>query len=203
MAVAAILATAGIAVIGVSPASAHDQIIGQTPGENEHLDVAPEQITITFDANPMTVGATIRVVDAQERDWAEGDPVFDGQTVTQMLGAGMPDGNYQIRWRIVSEDGHPLSMSSNFSVGDLSSALPVASAAAPSEPTTDQSGEYSLDAVDTAGTDTTSETTRVLETAGIGAAIAGFIVLVVVIARTRSRHAASGELPTAGEEDEQ
>ncbi len=51
-------------------------------------------------------------------DWVAGEVEVDGNVVTAQLEAGMPVAGYQVRWQVVSEDGHPISGVIPFTIGD-------------------------------------------------------------------------------------
>ena len=63
------------------------------------------------------VGAVVLVMDDTEKDWADGPVALDGPNAVQAIKPGMPDGIYQVRWRVVSSDGHPISGVYDFAVG--------------------------------------------------------------------------------------
>lgn len=111
------LAVAAGALVPLSPAYGHDQIVSQTPATGERLNATPDEITLTFSSEPLDVGATILVVDHHLTEWSEGSPRLDGTSIVQDLSADMPEGVYEVRWRMVSADGHPLSESFRFIVG--------------------------------------------------------------------------------------
>ena len=98
-------------------AFAHDQIIGQTPNENEVLEVAPSEITLKFTGELMDITQLAMVVDADGTDWVSGPMQVTNRTAIQPLLPDMPEGSYQVRWRVVSSDGHPISDSFEFAVG--------------------------------------------------------------------------------------
>ena len=50
----------------------------------------------------MDIGATTQVLDGEGTDWAAGAPVLSGSQVSIPLREGMPDGDYQLGWRVVS-----------------------------------------------------------------------------------------------------
>lgn len=114
-----VLVLAGLtgALTSPPPAYAHDQVVSQTPAAGEHLDAAPHEVTVTFSSAPLDVGAAVVVLDDDAKDWTEGAPRVDGTRIVQDLGADLPEGRYEVKWRIVSADGHPLSESFHFSVG--------------------------------------------------------------------------------------
>lgn len=113
------------------PAAAHDDLVGSEPAEGERLETAPDSVSLTFTSEVLTIGAAVVVADAAGTDWVATDPVVRDGTVTVGLAADLPDGAYQIRWRVVSEDGHPIADVVPFTVGD---AEPLAAPAAPTAP---------------------------------------------------------------------
>ncbi|GAA1699301.1 hypothetical protein GCM10009808_16130 [Microbacterium sediminicola] len=124
---AAAVVVAVLAMVAVAtPAFAHDELVASSPASGEVLDVAPEQIELTFSADIMELGAAVIVADADENDWVGADPAIDLQTLTVPLVEGMPDGSYEVRWRVVSADGHPISGVIPFTVGEATAATDAA-----------------------------------------------------------------------------
>ncbi|MFI8631649.1 copper resistance protein CopC [Microbacterium sp. NPDC077663] len=111
-----VLALAAVLTVA-HPAAAHDELVGSSPDAGGDLAEAPAEITLTYSAAIMTEGATVAVFDASGRDWAEGDPVIDTNTLTLPLAAGLPAAGYVVEWRVVSSDGHPISGTVPFTVG--------------------------------------------------------------------------------------
>lgn len=121
-----------LVAVGASPAAAHDQLLDSSPSEGEHLDVSPTEVSLTFSDDILTIGPAVIVVDAAGQRWTDGDPVLDGPAVVTDLVDDLPDGSYQVRWRVVSSDGHPIADVISFTVGDAS---PDAAAAGAPDPT--------------------------------------------------------------------
>jgi methionine-rich copper-binding protein CopC len=111
VAVVAMLATA-------APASAHDKLISSDPASDQKLAEAPTTVSLTFSADVLDMGAAVVVSDASGTDWVSTTPTIDGPTVTATLEEGLPDAGYEIRWRVVSSDGHPITGVVPFTVGD-------------------------------------------------------------------------------------
>lgn len=124
---------AAFTIGGVAPAaSAHDSVASTVPSDTEHVDLAPATVSMRFTDNIMQLGAIMLVVDSAGTDWSAGEPALDGPTATLAVDPALPDGAYQVRWRVVSADGHPISGTFDFSVGDASAvATPTTDAAAP------------------------------------------------------------------------
>ena len=111
--------SAGLALaLGTAPAAlAHDELVSTIPTAGERLDAAPSELELSFSSPLMDLGNQILVLDADGRDWAETDPVLNRETLVQSLPDSMPTGEYSVRWRAVSSDGHPINGSYEFLVG--------------------------------------------------------------------------------------
>ncbi|MFJ6531296.1 copper resistance protein CopC [Microbacterium sp. NPDC091662] len=187
--IAAGLALATVATLAIAtPASAHDQLISSTPAADEQLAAAPESITMTFSGELLVLdesltGAVVLVVDASGKDWVSGDVTVAGRTVTAPLEPGMPTAGYQVRWQVVSEDGHPIAGVVPFTVGDAEPmAAPSSGDAVEPSPTSAEQPDQT--AADSGGT------VRVLLIGAGGAAVA-VLVLVLIRFLRRPRTAAA------------
>lgn len=130
-----VLAVTALLAVGAAPASAHDQLLTSTPVADTALDAGPAEVSLQFSDSVLTIGAIVLLVDQDERDWIGGDPVLDGSTVTASVDGALPAGAYEVRWRVVSADGHPISGLIPFTVGDAApAARPSTTAAATTEP---------------------------------------------------------------------
>src|SRR5690606_21571998 len=133
---AAGLVVAAIAILATAAsASAHDELISSSPSADERLDTAPESITMTFSGQLLSLGdsspgAIVIVIDENGRDGATGEVEVVEDTVTAALEAGMPEAGYQLRWQVVSEDGHTVSGVVPFTVGDAAPMVTSSASAA-------------------------------------------------------------------------
>lgn len=184
----------------VTPAGAHDELVASTPEDGEHLDTAPPRIVLRFGGNPLEMGSTILVVGADGEDWVDAPPVVDGSEVSAALRAGMPDGHYQTRWRVVSEDGAVISGVGDFSIGDTTGApevtLPRSDApdrAADPDDTTADTGAAVEPADDE--TDPGRNWARLLAAGGVGA-LAGVGLLSAATGIARQRTGRTTDHPT-------
>lgn len=117
-AIAAVLLCLGLALATAPQAAAHDRIISSNPTPDAQLSTAPTSVEFAFSGSLLALGNEVRVMDANDKDWAHGKPTLSGAALTQPLQADMPDGEYLVRWRVVSSDGHPINGTQTFVVGD-------------------------------------------------------------------------------------
>ncbi|MDF2507966.1 MAG: copper resistance protein CopC [Microbacterium sp.] len=191
--IAAGLALATIATLAIAtPASAHDQLISSTPAADERLTTPPENITMTFSGELLVLdesltGAVVLVVDASGEDWVAGDVTVAGRTVTASLSPGLPTGSYQVRWQVVSEDGHPIAGVIPFTVGNADPMPPT--------PVDDATGTP----VDTSEqTDQNADSGGPLRVLLIGAGGAATAVLILVLIRFLRRPRTAAAPPETG-----
>lgn len=175
-ALAAVALALGTALAAGSAASAHDQVIATDPAEGAVLEAAPSQITMRFTAELMEMGAIVFVVDGSERDWVAGEPTVDGSELVQPLESGMSDGSYQVRWQVVSADGHPISGFFDFAVGASSGAITPPGGGTADDTDASQSNEQPA-----------ATLPALLWIGLIGAAVGVAIFAVVVAVRSRRR----------------
>ncbi len=115
--VAAVFALATALVAPATPAVAHDQLLSSTPEDQQRLDTAPEEVELTFSGDVMEVGAAVTILDSNGRQVSQGEPRIDGTDVSQDLAHPLGEDGYVARWRVVSNDGHPVSGGFAFAVG--------------------------------------------------------------------------------------
>jgi len=97
----------GLALGAAAPALAHDELTdyglqvdnstGQTTG-----------LSMSFSDKVLAVGTEIHILDADEKDHADGAPQVQNTTVLQPISGPLKEGVYSVAWRVVSSDGHPI-----------------------------------------------------------------------------------------------
>lgn len=155
------------------PAHAHDVLIDSDPASGSTVDAMPEKVTLEFNNEIITIGATIVATGPDGSDIAEGEPQISGNAVTQALTGDAQPGEYQIAWRVVSSDGHPIQGLVTFTLaGDDTAAAPQASAS-PTQPAATAASA-------TPSADTTKDTTENGTSAvWIAVLVAGILTVVV------------------------
>ena len=183
------LATAAVVVAAAltlaAPASAHDVVVSSSPAADEQLTTAPEQVVITFSNNLLSLeentGTAMTVVDEAGKDWIAGEPQVTADSVTAPLQTGMPNGTYDVTWKVVSSDGHPTSGEYSFSIQaeEVATTAPTESAEpTPSDAPTETAGDAQ---------DSTDEPAPWPLLIGLGVVLLIAIVLVVVMAARKKR----------------
>jgi methionine-rich copper-binding protein CopC len=100
----------------VAPASAHDAAESTSPASGATVPAPPDQVSITFNKNPLSLGSQILVSDAAGNSWADGGVEIVDNVAAQKLRPGAPAGLYTVAWRVVSSDSHPIEGTFTFTV---------------------------------------------------------------------------------------
>jgi copper resistance protein C len=109
---ATVLGVACLVLLGLAtPASAHNNLVSSTPAENSSMADGPTTIELVFD-KPVQKGEglnTVSVTGPDHTGWKTGDVDISGNKATASLDELGPAGKYQVEYRVVSADGHPVS----------------------------------------------------------------------------------------------
>jgi len=134
-----------LAVFAFSPsgAFAHSNSVDSDPADDARLETLPRVATVTFN-EPVTEaafaltepGGTVAKVKAS----------IEGAVVSAALPASGPKGDYVLAYRVVSEDGHPVSGEIEFTVttGEPPHESTQAKASGPTTTTATKSGAFGL-----------------------------------------------------------
>lgn len=108
-------------------ASAHSDVIDETPGPGEVLTEGPVDVSVTF-SEELDPSSTLTVLDAQDDAVATGGLDLDDlEHVTLQAQSELSPGRYSVTWSAVSvEDGDTTDGSWSFAVADASGAIPEA-----------------------------------------------------------------------------
>jgi methionine-rich copper-binding protein CopC len=133
----AAMAAVALAVLGLGlgSASAHTELADSEPREGQALTTPPRQITLTFIASVQPVSAQVSVRGADGRSVTTGPATVTEAVVRQPVDISV-DGAYLVAYRVIAQDGHPVTGEITFSYpGAGSSETPVtaSSAAQPAE----------------------------------------------------------------------
>ncbi|MBS1898554.1 MULTISPECIES: copper resistance protein CopC [unclassified Microbacterium] len=154
---AALAAAIGIGAVlatgTATAASAHDTLDGTDPAQGSTV-TSLSAVSLTFSADPLgTDGATvIQLIGPDKKYYETACPDLNGPVVSSPVALGAA-GTYEVLWRVVSSDGHPISGSYTFDYAPGGSATPAAAGSAKpvcgpaaSEPSESPAAEASADA---------------------------------------------------------
>ncbi|XVQ83556.1 copper resistance CopC family protein [Microbispora siamensis] len=99
-----------------TPARAHDVLVASDPKDGAVLDAMPASVTLTFDQAVRRDFARIAVTGPDGAHYEQGEITVDGRNVSVGVRTGTPAGAYAIGYRIVSNDGHPVTGAVKFNV---------------------------------------------------------------------------------------
>lgn len=107
----------------VSPASAHNVLVSSTPTDGATVDAGVIAIDLTFEEavmkTPDGAGTEISVMgpaEATPTEMTDGCvDTFNGSVISESVDIELP-GTYNVTWRTVSDDGHPIEGTFQFSV---------------------------------------------------------------------------------------
>jgi methionine-rich copper-binding protein CopC len=122
-----LLATSYAGYVGSAvPASAHADLVSTDPVDGSVLESAPESITLSFNSKILEGMAELAVTNSIG-ELVTGIIAESAQTTTTALWpVDLPGDTYKVAYRVVSEDGHPIT-------GAFSFSYPVSETTAPSE----------------------------------------------------------------------
>jgi copper resistance protein C len=143
-----------LSVVGAAPASAHTVLVKITPLAGAELTTEPTEVALEFDEPVNSTFATVVVSTAGGVSVTRGEPAVLGARVRQRLSPSMTSGVYRVAYRVVSNDGHPVSGESSFTL----TLAPTAGSATPrsSSPVSSSSRQPTSAVAATAGRSTTS-----------------------------------------------
>jgi methionine-rich copper-binding protein CopC len=181
-----------LTVAGATSAQAHNTLRSTDPADGSTIEVAPGQVTLTFDEPAVALGTQVEVRSADGTIVSAGDPVLLDATVTQALVDDRPAGLYTVSWRVTSADGHPITGELSFTATDATAddavvesptASPTSSPSATASPSTPgPTPTASSDAVPEESPDRAS--TPVV----VAVVVAAIVILWLLWRRRRPRH---------------
>ena len=134
---------AGLLALGpLTPAWAHDAVIGGSIADGDVLSSFPERITVEFSAIPQAGFNTMAVSDVDSGElYFSGEPQLNDRelSIDTPADLALGDGHYQLGFRIVSSDGHATTGGLRFEVASGTPASTTAAAAAAVDPAADPS----------------------------------------------------------------
>ena len=142
-----LLVVACSSIWGARPALAHTSLISSTPAPDAVVDEPAAVVTLVFDTPVSSRRARLVVTGPGGVDVGDGPARTSGGTVSLPVGAWPTSGVFRLSYRVLAEDGHPLTgqlpfrVTSGAAAGDQAAAPsatpPTAAGPAPAPPATD------------------------------------------------------------------
>lgn len=126
-----LLGAVGLVLAG--PAWAHSALTGTDPATDTTVPSPPTEIVLTFSEVVFADYSTVVVTDANGAQMTTGEPTVVDTRLTVPV-SGLAAGTYQVAWRVVSTDGHPVSGQFGFTVEGAARNAPAISAAGTAPP---------------------------------------------------------------------
>ncbi|SIO89838.1 copper resistance CopC family protein [Nocardiopsis sp. JB363] len=131
-------AIAALVLLTPTPAFAHDTLLSSSPEDEQRLGSSPREIVLNFSGEVMDVSTAVVVLDSAAETVDTTEPLVEGTDVSVEPSGELADGGYAVRWRVVSSDGHPISGTFTFHVGEGGPPPPSLDAAPAEEPDEDE-----------------------------------------------------------------
>ncbi|WP_053388020.1 copper resistance CopC family protein [Leucobacter japonicus] len=171
--------------VAATAAFAHDSLVSADPLAGTTVE-SLDSITLQFNNSPLGLDGSnlVQVIGPDGKYYETGCPTLAGPVVTAPIALGAA-GEYQVEWRVVSSDGHPISEEYTFTYAPQAGAEASAGSETPQCGTAVGSPGDAANSTSASG-DTADE--RVAETRspvsglGIGIGVGGFAVIAIAAA---------------------
>ena len=121
---------------GIAPASAHTGLVSSDPRDGSELAAPPAQVTFVFDEDLLPDFVNFTIANAEGEPLSIAGVKVSGSTVVLPWPSDAPGNTYTVAYRVVSQDGHPVSGAITFSYVSASpSPTPTSSTATPTSTT--------------------------------------------------------------------
>ena len=129
--------------MSVSAASGHTQLVSSDPVDGSVLSTPLTQVVLTFNEALLKEAVAVAIVNGAGEAVSGAVATAVGAIVTIPWPADLPADNYSVSYRIVSDDGHPITGSIGFSYTSASNSPSVAPPEATPEVSPDVKPEVS------------------------------------------------------------
>lgn len=135
---ASVLSALGGLLLGTGTAFAHNVMVGSDPADGSSQDAGPSKVTLRYDLPVQPQFAVVTVIGPEGGHYEDGLPQVVGSTVSANVRPLGPAGTYTVGYRVVSDDGHPVTGSLSFTLtraGTGKPGPPAQAAGAPADST--------------------------------------------------------------------
>lgn len=115
-----IVLSLGLLMGSVEQAQAHGSFISSIPKSHSTVSKLPKLVWVEFDGNLITIADKqtnfLTVKNSKGRELSDGKAFVDGARISVYIKDRSATGKIKVSWRVVSEDGHPVSSFLTFTV---------------------------------------------------------------------------------------
>nr|WP_239063330.1 copper resistance CopC family protein [Streptomyces sp. SID13031] len=124
---ALLVASLLVLVVSTGTAAAHAKLESMTPADGSTAAAPPTEVVLTFSEPVGTAGAEVQVVSPKGTNVSTGRLTSIDNTIRQPVDGLVDVGRYTVDARIVSADGHPITVYGSFTITHAGHpAVPVA-----------------------------------------------------------------------------
>lgn len=125
---------------GPATAWAHNTLVSSDPADGARLGTGPRQVRLVFD-QPVRAGYdTVNVIGPNGDYWTDGKASVEGNAVTAPVRELGPKGTYTVAYRVLSNDGHPVTGEIRFTLTRAGQGTPAPPPADQADPADQESG---------------------------------------------------------------
>ncbi|CAN2237530.1 CopC domain containing protein [actinobacterium SCGC AAA044-D11] len=107
-------------ILAPSWAEAHGQFVSSNPKANSTISKLPKLVWVEFDGNLITIADKqtnfLTVKNSKGKELSDGKAFVGGARISVNIKDRSATGKIKVSWRVVSEDGHPVSSFLTFTV---------------------------------------------------------------------------------------
>ena len=102
----------------IPPAFAHSDLISSDPSAAANIEQLPEQIELEFSEELLNLGSgnSVSIMSPSGEDIGMGETSTEGSKITRLLNTASETGQFQVKYRVASADGHVLIGSYTFNL---------------------------------------------------------------------------------------
>jgi len=102
----------------IPPAFAHSELVTSNPGASVNIEKLPEQIELEFNEELMKLGTgnSVSIMSPSGEDIGMGETNTEGTKITRLLNTASETGQFKVKYRVASADGHVLNGSYTFNL---------------------------------------------------------------------------------------
>jgi methionine-rich copper-binding protein CopC len=102
------------------PALAHSELVSSNPSASANIEQLPEQIELEFNEELLNLGTgnSLSIMSPSGEDLGMGETSTEGAKITRLLNTTSETGQFQVKYRVASADGHVLNGSFTFNLNE-------------------------------------------------------------------------------------